>query len=89
MHIHIPDDLHSRLEHLAKETGQEVSTLVREAIETRLTVEAHLDYLLEGWTQEELAAEMQKGLESGPGRPFDDRVVEEVKTRGRARLSAR
>jgi hypothetical protein len=36
MHIDIPDDLTRRLEQLAKGTGQDVGTLVCEAIEQRL-----------------------------------------------------
>jgi hypothetical protein len=39
MHIDIPDDLHRRLEQLAKGTGQDVDTLVCEAIEQRLALE--------------------------------------------------
>jgi len=39
MHIDIPDDLHRRLEQLAKGTGQDVGTLVCEAIEQRLALE--------------------------------------------------
>ena len=39
MHIDIPDDLNRRLEQLAKETGQDVGTLVCEAIEQRLARE--------------------------------------------------
>ena len=35
MHINIPDDLNRRLEQLAKGTGQDVGTLVCEAIEQR------------------------------------------------------
>jgi hypothetical protein len=39
MHIDIPDDLHRRLEQLATGTGQDVGTLVCEAIEQRLAHE--------------------------------------------------
>jgi hypothetical protein len=39
MHINIPDDLTRRLEQLAKGTGQDVGTLVCEAIEQRLARE--------------------------------------------------
>ena len=39
MHIDIPDDLNRRLERLAKGTGQDVGTLVCEAIEQRLALE--------------------------------------------------
>jgi predicted transcriptional regulator len=39
MNIHIPDDLNSRLEQLAKGTGQDVGALVCEAIEQRLARE--------------------------------------------------
>jgi hypothetical protein len=38
MYIDIPDDLHRRLEQLAKGTGQDVGTLVCEAIEQRLAL---------------------------------------------------
>jgi predicted transcriptional regulator len=39
MHIDIPDDLNRRLEQLAKGTGQNVGTMVCEAIEQRLALE--------------------------------------------------
>jgi predicted transcriptional regulator len=39
MPIEIPDDLHRRLEQLAKGTGQDVGALVCEAIEQRLALE--------------------------------------------------
>jgi hypothetical protein len=39
MHIDIPDDLNRRLEQLAKGTGQDVGSLVCEAIEQRLARE--------------------------------------------------
>jgi hypothetical protein len=39
MHIDIPDDLHRRLEQLAKGIGQDVGTLGCEAIEQRLALE--------------------------------------------------
>jgi hypothetical protein len=39
MYIDIPDDLSRRLEQLAKGTGQDVGTLVYEAIEQRLARE--------------------------------------------------
>lgn len=39
MPIDIPDDLHRRLEQLAQGTGQDVGTLVCEAIEQRLALE--------------------------------------------------
>jgi hypothetical protein len=47
MHIDIPDDLHRRLEQLAKGTGQDVSTLVCEVIEQRLALEARKPHPLE------------------------------------------
>ena len=56
MHIDIPDDLNRRLEQLAKGTGQDVSTLVCEAIEQRLAHE-------EG---------KRRPLESPAGQPFSD-----------------
>jgi hypothetical protein len=39
MHIDIPDDLSRRLEQLAKGIGQDIGTLVCEALEQRLTLE--------------------------------------------------
>ncbi len=36
-----------------------------------------------------LRRDIQEGLESGPGRPFDEGVVEDIKKRGRERLSQR
>ena len=39
MHIDIPDDLHRRLEQLAKGIGQNVGALVCEAIEQHLALE--------------------------------------------------
>ena len=39
MRIDIPDDLHRRLEHLAKSTGQDIGALVCEAIEEYLAIE--------------------------------------------------
>jgi len=88
MRIDLPDELTSRLEHLAKGTGQDVSILVREAIEIRLAIEERLDTLLEDWPIEELRNEIQQGLESGPGRLFDASVVEEIKARGRKKHAA-
>ena len=56
MHIDIPDDLHRRLEQLAKGTGQEVGTLVCEAIEQRLALEERKSH----------------PSASSPGQPFSD-----------------
>ena len=39
MSIDIPDDLHRRLEQLAKGTGQDIGALVCEALEQRLALE--------------------------------------------------
>ncbi len=36
-----------------------------------------------------LRQDIQDGLDSGPGRPFDESVVEDIKRRGRERLSQR
>lgn len=36
---------------------------------------------------EALRRDIQEGLESGPGRPFDESVVEDIKRRGRERLA--
>lgn len=47
MHINIPDDLHRRLEQLAKRTDQDVGTLVCEAIEQRLALEERQNCLHE------------------------------------------
>jgi hypothetical protein len=56
MHIDIPDHLSRRLEQLAQGTGQEVSALVCEAIEQRLTREE----------------QKQRPLEVPTWHPFDD-----------------
>ena len=56
MHIDIPEDLHTRLRHLAQESGQDLDELLREAIEARLAVQERAAANLEGWTQEELRA---------------------------------
>jgi hypothetical protein len=56
MHIDIPDHLSRRLEQLAQGTGQEVSALVCEAIEQRLT----------------RAERQQRPPEAPGWRPFDD-----------------
>jgi hypothetical protein len=44
MHINIPDDLTRRLEQLAKGTGQDVGTLVCEAIEEHLAREERMKH---------------------------------------------
>lgn len=36
-----------------------------------------------------LKRDIEAGLNSGPGRPFDESVIEDVKRRGRERLAAR
>jgi predicted transcriptional regulator len=47
MHIDIPDDLHRRLEQLAKGTGQDVGALVCEAIAQRLALAERQQHLQE------------------------------------------
>jgi predicted transcriptional regulator len=47
MHIDIPDDLRRRLEQLAKGIGQNVGSLVCEAIEQRLAIEERKKHLQE------------------------------------------
>jgi len=56
MHIDIPDDLNRRLEQLAKGIGQDVGTLVCEAIEQRLA----------------LAERKKRPQESSVWQPFSD-----------------
>lgn len=94
MQIELPDDLNSRLKHLA-EKGQDVDTLVREAIETRLAMEEQIERNLEGWTDEELRAEIQGGLDdlaSGNYTDHDETSLheffEDIKARGRKHLEA-
>lgn len=95
MHFNIPSDLSRRLEDLA-EKGQDVQTLVREAIESRLAMEEQLEKNLEGWTEKELRVEVQKGLDDiarGDYTEYDDTTLHElfadIKARGRERLAAR
>ncbi len=38
---------------------------------------------------EALRQDIQEGLDSGPGRPFDEFLAEEIKLRGRERLAQR
>ena len=38
---------------------------------------------------EALRKDVQEGLASGPGRPFDESVVQDIKRRGRERLALR
>ena len=71
MHIDIPEDLHTRLRHLAQESGQDLDELLREAIEARLAVQERAAKNLEGWTQEELRAAIDEGIASGPAIPLD------------------
>jgi Arc/MetJ-type ribon-helix-helix transcriptional regulator len=80
MHIDIPEDLHTRLRHLAQESGQDLDELLREAIEARLAVQERAAENLEGWTQEELRAAIDEGIASGPASPLD---MEAVKRRAR------
>jgi antitoxin ParD1/3/4 len=46
-------------------------------------------YLLEKRQQklDALRKDIQEGLASGPGRPFDESLVEDIKRRGRERLA--
>src|SRR5437588_8069884 len=95
MDIHIPDELTRRLEQYALGTGQDISAVVREAIETRLTIAEQSSRNLDGWTEDALRAEIQQGLDDladGHYTEHDDTslaaLFEEVKTRGRARLDA-
>jgi predicted transcriptional regulator len=80
MHIDIPKDLHTRLQHLAQDTGQDLDELLREAIEARLAIQERAAANLEGWTQEELRAAINEGIASGPAGPLD---MEAVKRRAR------
>jgi len=80
MHIDIPEDLHTRLRHLAQESGQDLDELLREAIEARLAVQERAAANLEGWTQEELRAAINEGIASGPASPLD---MDAVKRRAR------
>jgi Arc/MetJ-type ribon-helix-helix transcriptional regulator len=80
MHIDIPEDLHTRLRHLAQESGQDLDELLREAIEARLAVQERAAENLEGWTQEELRAAINEGLASGPVSSLD---MDAVKRRAR------
>ena len=50
MRIDIPDELNRRLEQLAKGTGQDVGTLVCEALEQRLATEERKKRLQEATT---------------------------------------
>jgi predicted transcriptional regulator len=72
--IELPDDLTRRLERLASK-GQDINTLVREAIETRLAIEEQIEKNLEGWSEEELRAAIQEGLDSGPATPLDMEAI--------------
>ena len=80
MHIDIPEDLHTRLRHLAQDTGQDLDELLREAIEARLAMQEQAAKNLEGWTQEELRAAIDEGIASGPSSPLD---MEAIKRRAR------
>ena len=83
MHIDIPEDLHTRLRHLAQDTGQDLDELLREAIEARLAMQEQAAKNLEGWTQEELRAAIDEGIASGPSSPLD---MEAIKRRARQQL---
>jgi predicted transcriptional regulator len=80
MHIDIPEDLHTRLQHLAQESGQDLDELLREAIEARLAIQERAAENLEGWTQEELRAAINEGIASGPASLLD---MDAVKRRAR------
>ena len=95
MRIDIPDDLMQRLEQYAIGTGQDISAVVREALETRLTIAEQSSRNLDGWTEDTLRAEIQQGLDDladGQYTEHDDTslaaLFEDVKARGRARLDA-
>jgi predicted transcriptional regulator len=95
MDIHLPDDLTHRLEQYAIGTGQDVSAVVREAIETRLTIAEQSSKNLDGWTEDALRAEIQQGLDdlaNGHYTEHDDTTLadlfEDIKTRGRAQRDA-
>jgi predicted transcriptional regulator len=96
MRIEIPDDLTRRLEQYALGTGQDITAVVREALETRLTIAEQSSRNLDGWTEDTLRAEIQQGLDDladGQYTEHDDASLSalfaDVKTRGRARLDAR
>ena len=80
MHMDIPEDLHTRLRHLAQETGQDLDELLREVIEARLAVQECAAKNLEGWTLEELRAAIDEGIASGPATLLD---MDAVKRRAR------
>ena len=95
MQIELPDDLNLRLKHLA-EKGQDIDALVCEAIETRLSMQERIEQNLEGWTDEELRAEIQKGLADLTGGSYTEHdesslhdFFEDIKARGRKTLEAR
>jgi hypothetical protein len=48
----LPEDLHHRLQPLARDTGQGIDELLREAIETRLALQEHAAKTFAGWTPE-------------------------------------
>ena len=92
MDIHLPDDLTRRLEQYAIGTGQDITAVVREAIETRLSLPNSRPRIsTAGGCRPE--AEIQQGLDdlaSGRYTEHDDRTLadlfEDIKARGRARL---
>jgi predicted transcriptional regulator len=95
MDIQLPDDLKRRLEQYALGTGQDISAVVREAIETRLTIAEQSSKNLDGWTEDALRVEIQLGLDdlaSGRYTEHDETTLadffEDIKTRGRAQLDA-
>src|SRR4029453_6245006 len=95
MDIQLQDDLKRRLEKYAQGTGQDVSAVVREAIETRLTIAEQSSKNLDGWTEDALRAEIQQGLDdlaNGRYTEHDETTLaelfEDIKTRGRADLDA-
>lgn len=95
MDIQLPDDLKRRLEQYALGTGQDISAVIREAIETRLTIAEQSCKNLDGWTEDALRAEIQQGLDdlaNGRYTEHDETTLAElfdnIKMRGRADLDA-
>ena len=48
----LPEDLHHRRQPLARDTGQGIDGLLREATEVRLALQAHAASTLAGWPPE-------------------------------------
>ncbi len=76
--------------------NQKQEALINQMVESGIyssrdeALDAALQYLHEqGKKLEALRQDVQEGLASGPGRPFDESVAEEIKRRGRERLAQR